>query len=139
MSENNKGLLGRHAAGALSEGAARFERLIEAVKAQQAPPSAHEVRPMSNPLVPASPEEEWARQYQSQAIGPEPPAIPVSELRAVPRGLFVPSPVPSFVPSRLAEIAPKPAAAAIGEMMGKPARPRRSWFGRLMRRAGFHS
>ncbi len=139
MGENTKGLLDRPVTGALSEGAARFERLIETVKAQQVAPLAHEALPVSNPLVPASPEEEWARQYRSQAIGPELPSISISGLAAVPRAFVLPPAVHTIVPDRLAGIAPMPVTGAIGESMGRPERPRRSWFSRLLRRAGFHS
>jgi hypothetical protein len=145
MAEKMKSLLEGGPLNALGEGAARFDRLIESVKAQQLPMPAPEpvAAPAPNPLLHASPGEEWARRFQSQAIGPEQWGVSLSDLVAVPKAMLVPPiPMPDFVPERTAERAadlpPRPAApvleAPLGTKMGKPEKPRRSFLGRLFHR-----
>jgi hypothetical protein len=139
MTEKPKSLLEGGPANALGEGAARFDQLIESVKAQYAPPSADAARPVAaNPLLHVSPGEAWSRNFQSQSIGPNVPGLRLSDLAPVPRAMVVP-PAPDIVPSRAAEIAPRPVVAApMAERLGKPeklVKPRQSWLGRMFGRA----
>ena len=141
MAEKPKSLLEGGAtnalANALGEGAARFDQLIESVKAQYAPPSESVAKRDSNPLLHVSPGEEWSRNFQSQSIGPNVQSLSLSDLAPVPRAMVVP-PVSEIVPSRAAEIAPKPVMAApMGARLGKPERlvkPKTSWLGRMFGR-----
>ena len=141
MAENRKSLLDEGAANALGnalgEGAARFDRLIERVKASQsATPAPTATAVLPNPLLSESPQEEWSRQFQSQSFGPEARGISYSDLASVPRAMLVPAVAPDIVPSRTAEIAPRPAFQALGAEIGKkPEKPRRSWLGRMLYRA----
>ena len=128
-------------ANALGEGAARFDQMIETVKAQYAPPSDGTQKFATNPLLHVSPGEAWSRHFQSQSIGPIAPGLALSDLAAVPRAAIVP-PAPEIVPSRAAEIAPRPVVVAAEPMavhLGKPQKlvekPRASWLGRLFGRA----
>jgi len=116
---------------ALSDGAARFDALARELKSQQiaqcqdAPSTA-----CSPPAL--SPDEEWAKNYMTQAIGPR--------LEMPRTTIFTPPPMPSvvfeFAPVEV--IRPTPAAVgveappAIGAQLGRP-EPRRSWLGRLFR------
>ena len=132
--------LGANALGAnaLGEGAARFDQLIETVKAQYAPPADGTQRFATNPLLHVSPGETWSRNFQSQSIGPNVQSLALSDLAPVPRGMVVP-PAPEIVPSRAAEIAPRPVVAApMATQLGKPeklVKPRQSWLGRMFGRA----
>ena len=125
-------------ANALGEGAARFDQLIETVKAQYAPPGESTQTFATNPLLHVSPGENWSRNFQSQSIGPNVQSLSLSDLAPVPRGMIVPT-APEIVPSRAAEFAPRPVVAApMAEQLGRPERlvkPRRSWLGRMFGRA----
>lgn len=139
MTEKPKSLLEGGPANALGEGAARFDQLIESVKAQYAPPSADAAQPVAaNPLLHVSPGEAWSRNFQSQSIGPNVQGLRLSDLAPVPRAMVVP-PAPDIIPSRAAEIAPRPVVAApMAERLGKPeklVKPRQSWLGRMFGRA----
>jgi hypothetical protein len=139
MTEKPKSLLEGGPANALGEGAARFDQLIESVKAQYAPPSADAVPPVAaNPLLHVSPGEAWSRNFQSQSIGPNVQGLRLSDLAPVPRAMVVP-PAPEIVPSRASEIASRPVVAApMAERLGKPeklVKPRQSWLGRMFGRA----
>lgn len=141
MAEKPKSLIEGAPKDALSEGAARFERLIETVKAQQAAPAERPAAAGPNPLLSVSPQEEWSRRFQSQPIGPEAGGPSPGELAVIPRSALVPplaqdlATAPRIVPERAAELAARPAGAALGARIGKPEKPRRSWFGRLIRGA----
>ena len=136
MAEKPKSLLEGGPANALGEGAARFDQLIDSVKAQYATPADAAPAPQaSNPLLHVSPGEAWSRNFRSESIGPNAQGLALSDLAAVPRGAIVP-PAPEIVPPRAAEIAPRPVVAApMGAQLGRPEklleRPRRSWLGRL--------
>ena len=145
MAEKMKSLLEGGPLNALGEGAARFDRLIESVKLQQQPTPAQEpvAAPAPNPLLHASPGEEWARRFQSQAIGPEQWGVSLGDLAPVPKAMLVPPmPTPDFVPERTteraADLPPRPAApvleAPLGTQLGKQEKPRRSFLGRLFHR-----
>lgn len=141
MAEKTKSLLEGGPLNALGEGAARFDRLIESVKTQQqqTPPAEPVAAPAPNPLLHASPGEEWARRFQSQAIGPEQWGVSLGDLAPVPKALLVPPmPTPDFVPERAADLPPRPAApvleAPLGTQLGKSEKPRRSFLGRLFHR-----
>ena len=135
MAEKPKSLLEGGPADALGRGAARFDQLIESVKAQYAAPAEAAAPPASNPLLHVSPGEAWSRNFQSQAIGPNAAGIALSELASVPRAVLVPA-AADIVPGRAAEIAPRTVgAASLSVQLGRPEklaeRPRRSWLGRL--------
>jgi hypothetical protein len=136
MAEKPKSLLEGGAPNALSEGAARFDRLIESVKAQQMPAAEVAAAPSPNPLLHTSPGEVWSRQFQSQAIGPEQQGVSLADLAPVPRTALVP-PMPAIeiVPERKAEFAPPPVTPALeaplSTQLRKPDKPRRSLLGRL--------
>jgi len=136
MAEKPKSLLEGGPANALGAGAARFDQLIESVKAQYAPPAEGATAPLAtNPLLHVSPGEAWSRNFQSQSIGPNVQSLALSDLAAVPRAMVVP-PAPEIVPPKAAEIAPRPVLAApMAVQLGRPEklaeRPRRSWLGRL--------
>lgn len=142
MAEKPKSLLEGGPGDTLGQGAARFDQLIESVKAQYAAPSeAAPPQPAANPLLHVSPGEAWSRHFQSQSIGPIAPGLALSDLAAVPRAAIVP-PAPEIVPSRAAEIAPRPVVVAAEPMavhLGKPQKlvekPKASWLGRLFGRA----
>ena len=138
MAEKPKSLLESGATNALGEGAARFDQLIESVKAQYAPPATGTVPRESNPLLHVSPGEEWSRNFQSQSIGPNAQSLSLSDLAPVPRAMIVPT-APEIVPSRAGEIAPRPVVAApMGAQLGKPeklVKPKTSWLGRMFGRA----
>ena len=138
MAEKPKSLLEGGPANALGEGAARFDQLIETVKAQYAPPGGNTQTFATNPLLHVSPGENWSRNFQSQSIGPNVQSMSLSDLAPVPRGMIVPT-APEIVPPRAAEFAPKPVVAApMAEQLGKPERlvkPRQSWLGRMFGRA----
>ncbi len=123
---------------ALGEGAARFDQLIENVKAQYAPPGEATQNFATNPLLHVSPGEAWSRNFQSQSIGPNVQSLSLTDLAPVPRGMIVPT-APEIVPPRAADIAAKPVVAApMGQQLGKPERlvkPRQSWLGRMFGRA----
>ncbi len=91
MAEKTNGLLEQPARGALAEGAARFERLIKSVKAQQAQAEKSPAAPVHNPLLAVSPQEEWSRQFQSSGIGPEWSELKLSDLAPLPRAASCPS------------------------------------------------
>jgi len=142
MAEKPKSLLEGGPANALDAGAARFDRLIEEVRAQRAAPvQAPAATAVANPLLPVGPGEAWARNFQSHSIGPETPGVSVADLAPVPRAVLIP-PVSAadIVPSRAAEIAmPKPVEAApMSVQIGRGdrlERPRKSWLGRMFSRS----
>ena len=138
MPEKPKSLLEGGPADALGEGAARFAQLIESVKAQQAAPVEAARATTPNPLLRESPGETWSRNFQSQSIAPGMGGFGPSDLAPVPRAMIVPPISASdIVPSRTAEIAPRPAVASMGTQMGKPPETRRrSWLGRMFGRTG---
>ena len=137
MAEKPKSLLEGGPANALSEGAARFEQMIESVKAQHAAPVEAAPAKMPNPLLRESPGEAWSRNFQSQSIAPGVSSFALSDLAPLPRAMIVPPISPSDIaPSRTAEIAPRPAVAPMGTQMGKPTETRRrSWLGRMFGRS----
>jgi hypothetical protein len=134
MPENTKSLLEQGPANALGEGAARFDRLIEDVKASQSPaPVRTTTAVIANPLLSVSPGEEWSRQFQSQSFGPEVRGVSYSDLAPVPRAMVMPELAPDIVPQRSTAFAPKSALQGMGSEIGKrPERPRRSWLGRML-------
>jgi hypothetical protein len=138
MTEKPKSLLEAGPANALSEGAARFEKLIESVKAQHAAPvDAPPAAAVPNPLLPTSPGEAWSRNFQSQSIAPGATSFALSDLAPVPRAMIVP-PITAadIVPSRSAEFAQKPAIAPMAQQIGRLVEPRRrSWLSRMFGRA----
>jgi hypothetical protein len=123
---------------ALGEGAARFDQLIETVKAQYAPPADGTQKFATNPLLHASPGEAWSRNFQSQSIGPNVQSLALSDLASVPRAMVLPT-APEIVPPRAADIASRPVVSApMSNQLGKPERlvkPRQSWLGRMFGRA----
>jgi hypothetical protein len=131
MAEKMKSLLDTSATSAFDEGAARFERMIEAVKSQQAAPVARPVAAVTNPLLSVSPKEEWSRQYQSRSIGSGPPGTPWADLAHPPRAMVLPA--ADVAPVPIASVSPQIRSVALGAQIGKPEKPRRSWFGRLLR------
>lgn len=137
MAEKPKSLLDGGPANALGEGAARFDQMIESMRAQQAAPA--DVRPATapNPLLHVGPREAWSRQFQSQGIGPEEKGLSLADLAPVPNAMLVP-PVSgqAIVPDRAAEIAPRPTIAPMGAQIGRSDKfepRRRSWLGRMFR------
>lgn len=147
MAEKPKSLLEGGPVNALGEGAARFDKLIEEVRAGRAAPVEAPPAEIANPLLPESPGESWARNFQSQSIGPETRGVALSDLAPVPRAMIVPpiaaadiapSRTADIAPDRVAEVVPpKPAAGApMGLRVGKPEETRkRSWLGRMFGRA----
>jgi hypothetical protein len=140
MAEKPKSLLEGGPMNALDAGAARFDRLIEEVRAQRAAPAqAPSAMPVSNPLLPISPGEAWARNFQSHSIGPEARGVSVSDLAPVPRAALIP-PAADIVPTRTMETAvPRPVetAAPMSVQIGKAdrlERPKKSWLGRMFSR-----
>lgn len=144
MAEKPKSLLeggspNRGPADALGAGAARFDQLIESVKAQYATPGDAAPPPASNPLLHVSPGETWSRNFQSQSIGPNAQSLARSDLASIPRGAIVP-PASEILSNRAAEIAPRPGivAAPMAVQLGRPEKlvekPRTSWLGRLFGR-----
>jgi hypothetical protein len=123
---------------ALGEGAARFDQLIETVKAQYAPPADGTQKFATNPLLHVSPGEAWSRNFQSQSIGPNVQSLALSDLASVPRAMVLPT-APDIVPPRAADIASRPVVSApMANQLGKPERlvkPRQSWLGRMFGRA----
>jgi hypothetical protein len=123
---------------ALGEGAARFDQLIETVKAQYAPPADGTQKFATNPLLHVSPGEAWSRNFQSQSIGPNVQSLALSDLAPVPRAMVLPT-APEIVPPRTADIASRPVVTApMSNQLGKPERlvkPRQSWLGRMFGRA----
>jgi hypothetical protein len=130
MAEKVKGLLDGAAGDALSEGAARFDRLIESVKAQPAAPAASAPQPVRNPLMAVSPEENWAKRFDTQAVGSDFGARLPVDIAPLPHAVVVP--VPQIVPSRAAEALARPSVQPLGAEIGKPVR--RSWLGRVFGR-----
>ncbi len=135
MAEKTKSLLDGPAGGALAEGAARLERLIQSVKAQQAQADQRPAAPVRNPLLVVSPEEEWSRHYQSLGIGHEGRGLTLSDLAPLPRAMIMPEPElgKPVIPGPAMDVVAKAPAAAIGEGLPQAVRPRRSWLGRLLR------
>jgi hypothetical protein len=142
MAEKTRSLLETAPASALGEGAARFDRLIESVKASQSSvPAPTTPAVIQNPLFQTSPGEEWSRQFQSQSFGPELKSLSLSDLAPVPRALLMPDDLSSLAPGRngdfaaprSAEIATRP--PPLGAGIGKPEKARRSWLGRMFGRA----
>ncbi len=133
MAEKPKSLLEGGAVDALGEGAARFERVIDSVKRQHAvvPEKSH--APAGNPLLSASPGEEWARQYQTQVIGPDARRITPAELSPVARAMILPA-SDNLAPPRVAEIAPKVAVGRPDIRFGQAEKPKKSWLGRMFSR-----
>lgn len=141
MADKPKSLL-EGGGNALGEGAARFDRLIESVRVQQAPQKETPAPPPANPLLSVGPQEAWTRQFQSQAIGPELSGLARSDYAAVPRDAFMPRHASDILPAKSADIAPDrtaevvvPPSAPGGDLRpGRQAlaeRPRRSWLARL--------
>jgi hypothetical protein len=133
MAEKPKSLLEGGPANALGEGAARFEKLIESVKAQHAAPVEAARAATPNPLLRESPGEAWSRSFQSQGIGPDAGGFNLADLAPVPRAMIVPPMTASdIVPDRRAEIVSRPTVAPMGTKIGKPQEARRrSWLGRM--------
>jgi len=134
MAGNTKSLLEQGPANALGEGAARFDRLIEDVKASQSPaPVRTTSAVIPNPLLSVSPGEEWSRQFQSQSFGPEVRGISYADLAPVPRAMVMPEIAPDVVPRHSTAFAPTSVLQAMGSEIGRrPEKPRRSWLGRLL-------
>lgn len=137
MADKPKSLLEGGPANALGEGAARFEQLIESVKAQHAAPVDAAPAVKANPLLQESPGEAWSRRFQSQSIGPDIARFDPADLAPVPRAMIVPPISASdIVPDRRAEIAPRPGMAPMAMHIGKKAEaPRRSWLSRMFGRS----
>ncbi|MGD0192435.1 MAG: hypothetical protein ABSD74_16990 [Rhizomicrobium sp.] len=116
---------------ALAEGAARFDGLARELKARQI--AENQGGTVSTDYVHAavSPDEEWARNFMTQGIGPRLDIQPISAVMpspAMPGVAFDFSPSPTrAVPQAAPET-----RGAIGTSLGKPA-PRRSWLGRMLR------
>ncbi len=123
----------RRGASALGDGAARFDSLARELKARQIEQSQGL---QSTAYVPSavSPDEEWAKSFMTQGIGPRPE---LSRLGAFAPPLQMPGISFDFTPPPA--VSPKPgmpaldAPATIGLHVRKP-EPRRSWLGRLLRR-----
>ena len=129
---NDKSPFPRSGRSALADGAARFDHLARELKAQQVNQSQGPTAPVYQPA-PVSPDEEWARNFMTQGIGPRlelPRAADMVPTLQMPRM--------SFDFAGAAASAAKPGTnmfeppAAIGARLGKPV-PRRSWLGRLLR------
>jgi hypothetical protein len=135
MAEKPKTLLEGGAGDALGEGAARFEKVIDGVKRQHAVTPEPTRTPAANPLLSASPGEEWARRFQSQAIGPMPSPLSAGELAPVPRAMIMPAIAPENpILPRAANIAPKASVGAPNIRFGGPEKPRKSWLARVFSR-----
>jgi hypothetical protein len=138
----------------LSEGAARFDRLIESVRVK-AVQTVGTAPPQTNPLALSNPEEDWARRYRSLSIGPELrgiatqdlpgfplkavlPDVPMAEprtdtpFRAAPQAVdgIGPRPAQSVVPERMVDAKPR-SAPSIGAAIGKRGRRGASLLGWL--------
>jgi len=126
---------------ALADGAARFDALAKELKTRQIAQiegvSATAYRPAT-----VSPDEQWAKSYMTQSIGPRPEILRMA-------GVLLP-PMPDlsfeFAPPEIAPAKPdvvQPDAPRldvpqldvprpIGRQLGRP-EPRQSWLGRLLR------
>lgn len=135
MAEKPRSLLESAPDDPLSAGVARFEKLIETVKVQQAQSTPQAPAAPANPLLYTSPGEEWSRQFQSQSIGPELKGLTMSDLAPFRPAMVTPPAAPDIVPTRTADIAPPSAARALGAQIGRPEKPRRSWLGRMFQRS----
>jgi hypothetical protein len=122
------------ARGALAEAAEKFDRIARALTT---PPSAEKPSGESR-MIAVSPDEVWARNYMTYAIGAkaEPPVVagfaPVAHLVSMPKFVVPSEPI---VPKTAEIVATAPEAEVIpsgpiGIRIGKPVR-RRSWLGRL--------
>jgi hypothetical protein len=118
---------------ALAAGAARFDGLAKELKARQI--AENQGGAVSTDYVHAavSPDEEWARHFMTQGIGPRLDIQPISSVMpspAMPGVAFDLSPSPA--PAHTAPaIRPEP-SGPIGRTLGRPA-PRRSWISRMLR------
>lgn len=114
---------------ALTDAAVRFDTLARNLRdrqfAQMHEPDAGQV---GREIV--SPDEEWAKKFMTQSIGPSPEVPPIRAFMPPPMPVISLEPV--VPPSqRLEQRRPEP-AAPIGRRLGKP-EPRRSWLSRLLR------
>ena len=136
MPGKDKRLLEKGAADALGEGALRFEKVIENVRRGNAPARDARQAPASNPLLSASPGEEWARQFQTQVIGPETGRLSAVSFAIVPKRFVLPSGEEPVVPRQSQQFAPKLAMDKPDLRFGRPSKPpRRSLLSRLFSRS----
>lgn len=134
MSEERKGLLENGAADGLAEGAAHFERLIESVRLNRNPPPLQTPAALTNPLLSASPGEAWAKEFQTQSIGPDGGRTAVVDFAPLPKLVVVPPPPEMFPAAR--EFAPRidlapPKDFVPQRRLAEADRPRRSWLRRV--------
>lgn len=134
MADERKGLLEKGAADGLAEGAAYFDRLIESVRLNRNPPSPQAPAALSNPLLSASPGEAWAKEFQTQSIGPEGGRTAVVDFAPLPKWVVVPPPPDAFPAARA--FAPKidlapPKDFVPEKRFAEPETPRRSWLRRV--------
>ncbi|MGD0866477.1 MAG: hypothetical protein ABSA49_13065 [Rhizomicrobium sp.] len=129
--------------GALAEGAERLDRIARSARTQPANPAPGSPIDDASRVLAISPDEVWAKNYMSHAIGPklESSALlgmaPVAHLVSMPK--FVPPTElrPEPIVTRTAPIAEQPmipavkASGPIGAHIGKPMR-KRSWLGRML-------
>jgi hypothetical protein len=135
VAESSKGLTDGLKGDALGEGAARLERIIETVKNNHAQPARTVNQAVgANPLLAAGPGEEWSRRFQSNPIGPDPRGLSISDFAEIPRATIIPAPTADLVPQGFGGTGSKLRTPALGAQIGKPAAPKRSWLGRLLRR-----
>ena len=134
MSDERKSLLDKGAVDGLADGAAHFDRLIESVRLNRIPPSQHAPAAVSNPLLSASPGEAWAREFQTQSIGPEGGRTAMVDFAPVPKFVVVPPPPETLLSTR--EFAPKidlapPKDFVPRKRLKETESPKRSWLRRV--------
>jgi hypothetical protein len=157
MGDKGRGLNDEPVPGALSEGAARFDRMIEQVRMQYVRKEEGAPVPVSNPLTAVSPEEEWSSRYRSLGIASEPGNGPPMEFPRFPRLSVLPELAPAKEPAKetvkemVREVEPprdvlavrsvgpaEPPAphvvprGTIGARIGRSRRGKKSWLGRVM-------
>jgi hypothetical protein len=131
---DNPNPFGKPARSALADGAARFDVLAKDLKARQIAESHGGVVSTDYVRTAVSPDEEWARNFMTQGIGPRPELQPVQSIMpspAMPGVVFDLTPPQAVAPK---SVLPSDgfSAAHMGSVLGKPA-PRRSWLGRMLK------
>ncbi|HWU26445.1 MAG TPA: hypothetical protein VN154_08585 [Rhizomicrobium sp.] len=136
MSDERKSLLEKASGDSLAEGAAHFDRLVESAKLNRMSPRAEALTAAPNPLLPASPGEAWAKQFQTQSIGPDAGRTAMVDFAPLSAKMVViPPPPEAILPER--QFAPQmdlapPSDFRPEKRFGTPERPkRRSWLRRL--------
>jgi len=128
--------------GALAEAADRFDRIARVVKDQQLSETRSGPRVALTETHAASPEEAWAKNFMTQAIGPAtttfaapalPAFAPIAQTPPVSHGFSPASPTPSESPKESASFRPGGDLRLGNQMQGlrAPAR-RRTWIGWLL-------